>query len=985
MAELIETKKRNVLSCSLVIFGWLAMLIFAFHASTRMVGAGDTWVAMACGRHFLDQGVDTVEPFSANSHKAGPTEKEIKRWPNWAQWITDKVGLETVKYWHPTGWVNQNWLTHVIFYWLTHKSPFADAQTFSFNTLVYWKFALYILTVICVYYTARLLGAHPALCAAFSCFAMFVGRSFFDIRPAGFSNLLVAVFLLILVLATYRNILYIWLIVPVAVFWCNAHGGYVYLFIMLVPFVALNFLTCISKKWFVSIGLKGIYHTIGAGAAAFIAVIIFNPFHLTNLTHTFIISVSKHAEMWRTVNEWHPAFSWTNPVGSGFPFLVLLILNIGLLLLWLASRLLKPRLLKAPRNELEAQKKFFDLFSWIFGYAAAVLICWATFISFSFTKADPASFFICALLVGILFLSIYKSVHFIYLALLLILFTLWATDAKGYAGRYIYPFVLIPSYVTLYIFASLFSKNIKFKLRNIIIVSATSVAALLLMIVIFNPFKFEPLLNVKQFLQLKRIWRPPYERNLPITYRHLFSSLYITNIISVIIWLAFPYLKDLFKQLPGKTGQEQQAFSFQLPKIDLALLAIAALTVYMAIRSRRFIPIAAIASCPVIAMFTDHITRTISASRNFYRQNRLTVPPLPSSLQWFFTLAAAVAVLAFGVWWTLKFKYVYLDFWPADPKLNSVFMRMTASDVKPFYACNFIKENKLKGKMFNYWTEGGFIAWGQEPDPNTGKTPLQLFMDGRAQAAYEPRGYQVWADIMAGGQKPQIAKMRKQKLTTSDYIEIGQWIDKKLKGSKVWVVLMPRVQFDKDFVKGLEYNPNWPLVYLDNEQKLFVDVTTPQGKELITGIFNGKTLYPDEFSKNLILAHHMFLIANNKNAPNKQRLDSATKGLDFAIKAFELDPSQKPMEKIIFASRFQGLKPRVDEFCNNYMADFTKNKSQYSKQSGYHTRAVAAALAMNYLQRIAEKEKNTELIQSYKTAKEEYNEEIKRLVKTKRW
>jgi len=241
-----------------------------------------------------------------------------------------QVGLETVKYWHPTGWVNQNWLTHVIFYWLTHESPFADAEAFSFNTLVYWKFAIYIITVICVYYTGRLLGAHPALSAAFACFAMFVGRSFLDVRPAGFSNLLVAVFLLILVLTTYRNILYIWLIVPLAVFWCNVHGGYIYLFIMLVPFVALNLLTSISKKSFVSIGLKGVAHSIAAGFVTFIAVIIFNPFHLTNLTHTFIISASKHAEMWRTVNEWHPAFSWTNPVGTGFPFLVLFILSIGL-------------------------------------------------------------------------------------------------------------------------------------------------------------------------------------------------------------------------------------------------------------------------------------------------------------------------------------------------------------------------------------------------------------------------------------------------------------------------------------------------------------------------------------------------------------------------------------------------------------------------------------------------------------------------------
>ncbi|MHC4119676.1 MAG: hypothetical protein ACYSWO_19435, partial [Planctomycetota bacterium] len=97
-----EPLERSALSRWSVIIGWLAMLIFTIHACTHMVAAGDTWVAMACGRHFVNHGVDTVEPFSANSHKAGPTEAEIKTWPDWAQWITDKVGIETVKRWHPT-------------------------------------------------------------------------------------------------------------------------------------------------------------------------------------------------------------------------------------------------------------------------------------------------------------------------------------------------------------------------------------------------------------------------------------------------------------------------------------------------------------------------------------------------------------------------------------------------------------------------------------------------------------------------------------------------------------------------------------------------------------------------------------------------------------------------------------------------------------------------------------------------------------------
>ena len=478
MAELMQDKKQAMTGWPMIL-AWLGMLIFALHSTTHMVGAGDTWVALASGRHFINHGVDTVEPFSANSHKAGPTAEEIKTWPEWAG-LANKVGIENLRYcpkwvnrptsglpkclqwpsgWHPTGWVNQNWLTHVMFYWLSHLSPFADADNWCFNTLVYWKFAIYILTVICVYYISRLLGVNPALSAVFACFAMFTGRSLLDIRPAGFSNLLVAVFLLVLVLATYRNILYIWLIVPIVVFWCNVHGGYIYAFIMLVPFVALNFLTSFFPKRFVSIGRKGVYYTAAAGLVAFIAMVVFNPFHLTNLTHTFEISVSKHAERWRTVNEWHPAFEWDNPVGTGFPFLVLYVLSAGLLVLWLLSRFLKPRLLKAPKNTLEAQKKLFTILSEVFSCAAAVLIGWVVFISLSFLNLDVGSFFICAVFVAIVLLSVRKSVHFIYFTVPLTLLALWSTDANvGFVSRYIYPFVLLPAYVVTHILPRYFRK-----------------------------------------------------------------------------------------------------------------------------------------------------------------------------------------------------------------------------------------------------------------------------------------------------------------------------------------------------------------------------------------------------------------------------------------------------------------------------------------------------------------------------------------------
>ena len=1005
----IKTEKRSALSGWPMILGWLAMLIFAFHASTHMVGAGDTWVAMACGRHFINQGVDTVEPFSANSHRSGPTEEDVAKWPNWARGIAGKFSLETVKYWHPTGWVNQNWLTHVIFYWLTHESPIADTDTFppSFNQLVYWKIAIYIITVICVYYTGRILGANPALSAFFACAAMFIGRSFFDVRPAGFSNLLVAVFLLILVLATYRNILYIWLVVPVVIFWCSVHGGYIYAFIMLVPFVALNLLTSFSKKRFVSIGLKGIYHTIAAGFVAFLATILFNPFHLTNLTHTFTISVSEHAKMWRTVNEWHPAFEWANPVGTSFPFLVLYVLSIGLTLLWLLSRLLKPRFLKAPRNEFEAQKKMFTTLSRILGCAAAVLICWVILISFSLLNLSAVDFIICAAFVAIILLSIYKNVHFISLIILLTLLALWTANLKaGYNGRYIYPFILLPGYVTLHIIASLFSKNVKIKQKNIIFVVIAVVITLLLITLIFNPFGFKspswtmkpaegffPSIiswfraninwvislpsSLKQFLHCHRLLRPVYERNVEVTYAHLFNTLYIVSIASIIIWLMVPYLRRVFAQVTNKIDEELSADTYELPKIDLALMAIAVLTIYMAIRSRRFIPVAAFAACPVLAMFIDQMVRTISAARNFHKQNRLAVSPMPQALQLLLIVAGALAVVAFGLGWGIKFKRVYLDGWPTDTKLNSVFMRMTASDAKPFYALKFIRDNKVGGKVFNYWTEGGFIAYGQNPDPNTGRTPLQLFMDGRAQAAYEPTAYKLWSDIMSGGPTVYEAKVRQRTLNFEDYKKIGDWIDKRLKSHKVWVVLMPTGQFETPFVKGLENTSDWPVVFFNDKQKLFVDITTPQGKQLFEGISTGKTLYPDDFTKSLIFAHYLLLPGRDKTA-HKQ-------GLDFAIKAFNLSQSQAPMRQILFATRFPELRPQAEAFCKNYFDQFPKNRPLWAKQHGYHHRIAAVLNVGSYFRELARRQKNTELVRSYEAKMNEYQKERRQLLKRKRW
>jgi len=886
-----------------ILIGWAAMLVFTFYGCTRMVAAGDTWVAMACGRHFVNHGVNTVEPFSANSHKAGPTPEEVKTWPGWAQWITNKVGLETVQRWHPTGWVNQNWLTHVIFYKLTttlgsQTEPYYDA-------LVLWKFGIYILAAVALYYTARLYGVHPALAAISVCFAMVIGRSFFDIRPAGFSNLLVAVLMLILALASYRKAVYVWLLVPVVIVWSNVHGGYVYAFLVLVPFVVWHALMHLSRRWtlatysillwlvlwtignrfthhehltpvgvgqdilfyltilvaagsialsysrkvsdgavvayhvaiscvlfllvlprffptlplaagrlrsdevqdleeFIALSrlsyigifsfamvlgavvlflkekvvrvmdIRGILHTMAAGAVAFVAMVVFNPFHLTNLTHTFVISISKHAERWRNVHEWHRAFDWTNPVGTAVPFLIMYILG------WL------------------------------------VLVAW-----------------------------------------------------------------------------------------TIVLVRASRAAN-----------------------------RPVGKRTKVTPVQH--------------VW----------------------------PKIDLGLLIIAAMTIYMAIRSRRFIPIAGFAACPVIALLVDQAVRVIAATVQLSRTGRFEVPPVPARQRQIAVIVSAVVVAGFALLWGLTFKDVYLDPWPLDAKYKSVFMRMTASYSKPFEACEFLRLNHLSGKMYNYWTEGGFIAWGQEPDPETGRIPLQLFMDGRAQAAYDVSAFDLWSDIASGGPLPFAAARAGRDLTDKDYTQIGAWVSDRLRKQSVWVVLMPDLQFDKPLTRGLEHSPEWRTVYVDDKQKLFVDVTSPKGAALYQGMFTGKTKYPNEYLADLTIGHNLLF---GDTARKKE-------GVERLAKAVKADPSPAPMIDLLFyALQFSDLRPRIDQVCQEYVKDFEENKAGYAHQDGYNFRLHSARLAMARLEQIAKATNDAKSAQSFRERIEQYKVEIDRLQLRKKW
>jgi hypothetical protein len=910
MSDLI--KQKQPMSGWIMLIFWWAMILFALHSSTHMVGAGDTWVAMACGRHFIDHGVNTVEPFSANSHKPGPTEADIKTWPKWAQSITEKVGLKTVQKWHPTGWVDQNWLTHVFFYWLTHMSPVADAETFdkpiaeqhfTYDTLVYWKYALYIATIIVVYYTGRALGANTALSAIFACFALFIGRTFFDIRPAGFSNLLTAVLLFILVLSVYKNYLYIWLIVPLTVLWCNLHGGYIYIFIVLVPFIGLHFLAILQKR--ISTAL---YYSLGwlfffALAVKFLS----NPTITENIDAQYLPpAIGKDSLFWFII--------------------VFIIINIGLAFL----KNLKP----------------------------AIIVLYQILISFIVLIAIAGRLFMSRIDTVANYNSLFKD---------------YVSDSRE---SFVVAFI---GFAVIALVLGAFRQRLKtISTKAWCHTVAAAIVAFAAMI-IFNPFHLTNLthtfeVTVSEHAKMWKTvneWHPAFEWDNPVGDEIPFLIMYILAWVLLAVWVFSLLLKPKIIIKKGKAQTEpQDSGQYEWPKIDLPLLTIAALSVYMAIGSRRFIPIAAIAACPVLAMFIDSSIRMIVATLNLRWSGRAVMSPFPIGLQRAFAAAILAVIIFLTGWWGYWYKTIYLNPWPDSSSLTSVFMRMSASYAKPFRACQFVRDNKMKGEVYNYWTEGGFIAYGQFPDPNTGKTPLQLYMDGRAQAAYNTDSYQRWMYIMSGGDPVREAERAGRELTASDYQKVGQWLDTQFNKENVWCVFMPAAQFDSVLLKGLSTNPNWRPAYMDDEQEIYVNVQTEQGRKLYTGMFNNQTKFPDEFSKLLTTGYN--IVRLQEGDPNS--------AFDMFAKALLIKPSNTAAIELIRTGHSEFHDKLITLF-KNYFDDYLKNKETYQKKDGYRDRLMAVMIIGNYLSSIDPVFKNKYDNEIYP----EFGKELSQMGEDSRW
>ncbi|MBN1492446.1 MAG: hypothetical protein JXA69_21215, partial [Phycisphaerae bacterium] len=151
--------------------------------------AGDVWLGLAAGRLILERGYTDF-----------PVADEF----TWT--FAGKT------------WYNQNWLSHVILYW-TYDRLFPAA-------IVGLSLICLLIIAVSLILTTRVLCGETMLGALLVALGLVAGHILWQIRPDTATRICACLMLLVLVLTTYRHALWGLAVLPLLLFWSNAHGGF---------------------------------------------------------------------------------------------------------------------------------------------------------------------------------------------------------------------------------------------------------------------------------------------------------------------------------------------------------------------------------------------------------------------------------------------------------------------------------------------------------------------------------------------------------------------------------------------------------------------------------------------------------------------------------------------------------------------------------------------------------------------------------------
>ena len=458
-------------------------------------------------------------------------------------------------------------------------------------------------------------------------------------------------------------------------------------------------------------------------------------------------------------------------------------------------------------------------------------------------------------------------------------------------------------------------------------------------------------------------WQPAWDLSNPVGNSLPFFGLLAAFALTLVAWARAwrrPPAPETRKRKPVKPDVGEW-----WPRLQPSILAVALLASALALKGRRFIPMAVFVVCPLVAAL---LQETILMRRSPAKQGAGGLAR-PGLRKW---LGAAAAVLVLGIVasWAVEVHDLYLAPSPIGGERDGVFFRMTGGYRRPFDACAFLAANHVSGRAFNFWADGGFLAWCQEPDAASGKPPVQIFIDGRAQAAYELEHYLSYHVFRGGGPVGAAVAERGGSPTRDELGRMAEWLMAELRGRGIFLVVVPEEEFDTPMAQVLNADRRWLPVYLDDRSAVLADGESGPGQRLGAAVLDGSAVFPSPEARDLTLA---------LNLSRSARPEDHRRAVALAGAVLEKFPTQTAVLTLIRAARSDALKERARELVSGYADGFAARREVLRDQAGYLPRLQAAVVGVRFLQGLAESEGRREQAAGFAARSADYQADLDRV------
>jgi hypothetical protein len=239
-------------------------------------------------------------------------------------------------------------------------------------------------------------------------------------------------------------------------------------------------------------------------------------------------------------------------------------------------------------------------------------------------------------------------------------------------------------------------------------------------------------------------------------------------------------------------------------RVDLTAVVLTAVTTAMALRARRFIPLATLVGAPLLAANVALVYQRLAGRALDLRRRRTALA------------AAALAVAGATALAVTEVRTLPETFG------NGLFDGMIDAEFFPRGAAEFLRRNHQPARLYNFYNWGGYLMWTVPERP--------VFIDGRAHAVYPPAFY--------------------RDNYTVHFAEPG-WEDV-LDRWGVDVIVWPASEAAEgtqlaDLIEAVDASTDWTLIYDDGHAAIFAHVS--RGRAWADSFENETLVYPNGVGK----------------------------------------------------------------------------------------------------------------------------------------